>query len=95
MLIAALLLRPWAQSIGSKRVKAGILVDDIMLVAQGTGMTDKFTKALHYTHEYLQDMGAAVAPAKSINFSSNARARGWPGGGDPRAIYQPRAGRVG
>lgn len=46
-----------------------------MLVAEGQDHLAKFTEALTQTHAYLEDMGAAIAPEKSWNFTSCAEAK--------------------
>ena len=52
-----------------------ILADNIMIIASGPRMLDRFGGPLNMTHEYLQDMGAVAAPDKSYNFASNKEAR--------------------
>ncbi len=47
-----------------------VLADDVLMVTEGKTMLRKFVDALNYTHQYLQDMGARVAPSKSFNFAS-------------------------
>ena len=40
-------------------------------------MVGQLAKALNTTHEYLNDMGAKVAPSKSYNFASDSKAAKW------------------
>ena len=40
-------------------------------------MIGRLAEALNSTHEYLNDMGARVAPAKSYNFASSKKAATW------------------
>ena len=54
-----------------------MLADDVMIIAKGRRMLRQYTKALDQTHQYLQDMGAKVAPAKSYNFASTELGRKW------------------
>ena len=77
MLAAALLLRPWVEAVQRCGVQASVLVDDIMVVAQGDDLVSDLVRSVNFTHDYLHDMGAIVAPSKSINSSSNGIARKW------------------
>ena len=40
-------------------------------------MVGQLAKALNTTHEYLNDMGATVAPSRSYNFASDSKAAKW------------------
>ena len=53
------------------------MADDVLILAKGRRMLRQYTKALDYTHQYLQDMGSKVAPSKSYNFASTDRGRKW------------------
>ena len=53
------------------------LADDVMILAVGADMQQKYARALNHNHIYLQAMGARVAPAKSFNFGSCAKAKDW------------------
>ena len=75
MMMVALLMRAWAQIMKSMNVHPSLLVDDILIIANGGKMADDFKKAMDKTHEYLKDMGAAIAPGKSLLFGSNAKIR--------------------
>ena len=79
MTIVALLMRAWIVEMRSKQVVAKVLADDVLIVAQGRRMLRQFTKALDYTHQFLQDMGSKVAPSKSYNFASTELGRKWLG----------------
>ena len=70
MTFVALLMRAWLVQMRSMQVDAKVLADGAMIVAKGRRMLRQYTKALDYTHEYLQDMGARVAPGKSYHFAS-------------------------
>ena len=54
-----------------------ILADDVLITAAGDRMYDSFVLALNSTHEYLQQMGARIAPDKSFNCASHPKARAW------------------
>ena len=58
-------------------IRCFILADDVLLVATGKDMAGNFTAALNATHVYLNSMGAKVAPNKSFNFASHAKAKKW------------------
>ena len=77
MMIVALLLRPWICMIKTLRVITKVLADDVMIVAKGKRMLASFANALGATHTYMQDMGSRIAPSKSFNFASTAKARVW------------------
>ena len=70
MTIVALLMRPWVITMRQRDVEANILADDVLMIAKGKKMLRTYPNALNYTHQYLQDMGAKVVPAKSYNFPS-------------------------
>ena len=44
-----------------------VLADDMLITSFGYKHLTKFEKALDHTHAYLKDMGAAIAPSKSLN----------------------------
>ena len=77
MAIAALLMRAWVVEVKAMGVQPKVLADDVLMVAQGRSMLKKYAKALNFTHLYLQDLGAKVAPTKSYNFSSTEAGRKW------------------
>ena len=53
------------------------MVDDILVLVHGDDMKQVFGKALDATHQYLIDMGATVAPDKSIVFATTKSMRKW------------------
>ena len=77
MVMVALLMRAWVVMIKSMGVMPSLLVDDILILAEGDDMKEKFSKALDATHQYLIDMGATVAPDKSIVFATTKGMRKW------------------
>ena len=77
MTVVALLMRAWSIEMRTKQVDAKVLADDVLMVVKGRRMLRQFTKALDYTHQYLQDMGSRIAPAKSYNFASTVIGRKW------------------
>ena len=54
-----------------------VLADDILLIAAGNGHLGTIVKGIEATFQYLNDIGAKAAPAKSYAFSSSATAREW------------------
>jgi len=71
-------MRPWIaimRTIGD--VRCFILADDVLILALGENMLGQFAKALNSTHDFLQQMGAKVAPNKSYNFASGRKAVAW------------------
>ena len=78
MVMAALIMRPWIIIMRTIHdVRCYILADDVLILAEGVTMVGKLAEALNATHEYLNDMGAKVAPAKSYNFTSSKKAAAW------------------
>ena len=77
MTVAALLMRAWIIELRTNQVDAKVLADDVLMVANCRMLLRQFTKALDYTHQYLQDMGSRIAPAKSYNFASTVIGRRW------------------
>lgn len=55
----------------------GLLVDDILIVADGDDMLINFAEALDATHQYLFDTGGSVASHRSYNFTNSSKARSW------------------
>ena len=47
------------------------LADDLLILAAGDKHVDDIINANNVTHEFLEDMGAAIATNKSVLFSSN------------------------
>lgn len=78
MAVVALIMRPWIiqmRTVGDSR--CFILAGDVLILAQGQHMLGQFAKALHTTHDFLQQMGAKVAPNKSFSFVSGRTAAVW------------------
>ena len=78
MAMVALIMRPWIaimRTVGD--VRCFILADDVLILARGDNMLGQFAKALNATHDFLQQMGAKVAPNKSYNFASGRKAATW------------------
>ena len=71
MMFIALIMRPWVVMMQVQHnIRPSVLVDDIMLLANGEAMLGSFVAAMDATHAYLLDMGAKLAPNKSFNFAS-------------------------
>ena len=77
MMFIALLLRPWTVAIANMRAIPRILADDLMVLTHGTKHCENMQRALNFTHEFLHDMGAVVAPKKSFIFSNVLACRKW------------------
>ena len=77
MMLVALYTRPRLSLMESSGVEGRVLADDILILAGGRKMLRRFGKALHLTHEYMEDAGARIAPDKSYNFASNQKAAKW------------------
>ena len=77
MTMVALLMRPWLSQMKHRKIDAKVLADDVLMVSKGKTYLRSFADALDYTHGYLHDLGSKVAPAKSYNFASTAKAKRW------------------
>ena len=77
MMITSLLLRAWVMQMRMCSVKPRILADDLQLLCTGENHLKHFEFGFNKTHEHLTDMGAKLAPKKSINFSSDEASRRW------------------
>ena len=66
MMIVALLLRPWLLMAKTMGAVPKVLVDDVLIIAKGACMVRVYTKTLNATHQYLQDLGARMAPTKKL-----------------------------
>ena len=77
MMITSLLLRAWVVQMQAMKVKPRILADDLQLMATGSNHLSKFKEAFDATHKHLEDLGAKLAPKKSITWSSSAASRKW------------------
>ena len=78
MAMVALIMRPWIMLMRNfTGIQSYILADDVLIVATGRHMVGHFTNALNATHDYLNRMGARVAPDKSHNFASHPKAKAW------------------
>ena len=82
MMITSLLLRAWVVQMGEVYVIQRILADDLQLMCTGEGCKDQlrnFRDGFDATHKYLEDLGAKLAPKRSITLSSSTIARKWLG----------------
>ena len=77
MMVAAMITRPWLVQMKEAAVKPRILADDLQLLARGPNHLEQFQYAFDATHKHLHDMGAKIAPKKSVTFSSDWASRKW------------------
>ena len=85
-------MRAWLVQMKAMAVKPMILADDLHILATGPRRLEWFTHAFDKTHLRLLDMGAKIAPHKSLTFSSSNSARQWLGhtvGESCRTWYLP------
>ena len=68
MMFIAILMTPWMCFMQTLGISARVLADDILLVGYGDKGHKIFAQALDSTHQYLIDVGAKVAPDKSLLF---------------------------
>ena len=78
MMIIALMMRPWLCLVTlSNIIQPRVLADDLMLLGIGEGHLNAFYHAFSDTHLYMQDLGAKIAPEKSLLFSNDGAIRRW------------------
>ena len=61
MMIAAMVMRPWAEMMRDHGNVSYLYVDDIMVMTSGEGMLEKIEGAMGATLEYLGDIGANIS----------------------------------
>ena len=85
MMIVALIMKPWILEMRRLGARGRILADDIFVAATGIRHRELFIAGYQETHEYLERMGAKMAPSKSYVFSPEPatmralREMWWPG----------------
>ena len=77
MMLVALLLMPWIMQMRSLAAIPRVLADDLQLLAPGPQHLKTFEYAYNKTHEHPFDMGARLAPTKSIVFSTDSKVSSW------------------
>ena len=77
MMVVALLLRPWIEQMKSYAVRPRLLADDLQILSTGPNHLANFEFAFDKTHKHLSDMGAKIAPSKSITFSTCKTSANW------------------
>ena len=77
MMFMALDTRPWTEMVKDMGGHPRVLADDMFLRAQGEDHVNHFVDLLNATHQYLIDMGAAIAGETSTIFSTSDSARVW------------------
>ena len=87
MLMVAFLMKPWVELTASVGCSPRVLADDILVAAHGTDHQRHFHHAFSLTLEYIQDIGATIAPDKSYLISTNRVTRKW-----LRSVTWPQVG---
>ena len=77
MTSVALLVRPWARSMGSLDTILGSVADDVMLVATGAEAGRVITRAVNGTFAFIRDAGGQLSDTKSRLFASTQGLRRW------------------
>ena len=77
MMATSLLLRAWVVQMKLYAVKPRILADDLQLLCTGDNHLENFEYGFTKTHKHIEDLGARLAPNKSMTFSSNEVSRRW------------------
>ena len=73
MMMVALIMRPWVRLMVLMGTTPRVLADDVLIIAVGKKLLGKYARALNATHQYLHDLGAKIAPAKSFNLPATPR----------------------
>ena len=71
MMVTTMMMRPWLVQMRQAAVVPRILADDLQILARGPNHLSHFEYAFDATHKHLYDMGARIAPKKSVVFSSD------------------------
>ena len=77
MMLTALLMRPWMEQMKEAAATPRILADDLQIITAGPRHLENLRYAFDLTHEHMEDMGAKIAPSKSVTFASNITSRKW------------------
>ena len=77
MMLVALLMRPWMLQMTAVAVVPRILADDLQIFSSGTRRLENLAYAFDLTHKHMEDMGAMIAPTKSITAASDTTSRKW------------------
>ena len=79
MMFIALLMLPWVVMCNSMGLQPRVLADDIMLSTVGSDSSHFATwvEGFDKTHEYVEDLGARLAPSKSFTCSTDKNFRTW------------------
>ena len=77
MMNVALLMRPWMMQMKACAATPRILADDLQILTTGPRHHENLTYAFDLTHKHMEDMGARIAPTKSVTFASNSTSRKW------------------
>ena len=75
MVFIALLMVPWTKMVEAAGAIPRVLADDILVITQGPDPITQFKTVFDSTHQYLQDIGAKIAPDKSAVFASDPKHR--------------------
>ena len=75
MMIVALLMRPWMLQMKAAAATPRILADDLQIFTTGPRHLENLTYAFDLTHKHMEDMGARIAPTKSVTFTSDSTSR--------------------
>ena len=77
MMLVALLMRPWMMQMDSVGMIPRILADDLFIFSSGEEHLERLEHAFDLTHEHMEDMGAKIAPSKSMTIASDVTSRTW------------------
>eukprot|EP00974_Lingulodinium_polyedra_P083617 8095911-Lingulodinium_polyedra.AAC.1 len=74
-MLVALLARPWI--LAARRIGAvpRVLADDMRVYARGRDAPQRAARACRATPDFVDQIGGAIAPAKSLRFGNDANAR--------------------
>ena len=77
MMTTSLLMRAWVVQMKNIAVQPRILADNLQLLCTGPNRLKLFGNGFAVTHEHLEDIGATIAPERTMTFSTDAATREW------------------
>ena len=66
MMFVGLYLRPWVKRMEQIGATPRVLADDMLITVHGPNHVEIFKQAMDETHQFLKDIGSAIAPEKHI-----------------------------
>lgn len=77
MMLTSLLMRAWIMQMHAMAVQPRLLADDLQILCTEPNRLQLFGAGFTTTQEHLEDMGARLAPSKSMTFPTDVATGGW------------------